>query len=311
MSYIKWLAVSVVAMCAIPCQADNIYVGSGESIVKYDSAGNRTVFADSDIPNGLAFDKGGNLYVANGIYAFGYISKYDSSGNVTFPGSKMTGPKGIALDSAGNLYVANNSGGPAYSSWIEKVDTAGNSSLFATIPGSVSRANGLAFDKNDNLYVASVSTTSAFNGILKIDPSGTISSFLSDNWDWPFGLAIDSAGTLVCTNDSVIYKVSSSGEKENFTYQFNLPDWYPQGCAFDSHDNLYVSYINFNAGLEGLIVEFDQSGNQIWSASLGGDGTGGSFIATQSPEPASMTLLAIGAAAILRRRSRQVSRRSA
>ena len=63
--------------------ADTIYVSNSgnNTIVKYDSAGNSSVFASEGLsdPQGLAFDNSGNLYVAN--VGNNTIEKFDTSGN--------------------------------------------------------------------------------------------------------------------------------------------------------------------------------------------------------------------------------------
>jgi hypothetical protein len=107
------------------------YVGSSESpdyILKLDSSGNGTVFANSGFnrPTGLAFDNSGNLYVANAdpSPSGGYILKFDSSGNGTVFATGLSNPEGLAFDSNGNLYVAN-----VYS--IMKFDSSGNGTVFA------------------------------------------------------------------------------------------------------------------------------------------------------------------------------------
>ena len=62
-----------------PAHADDIYVATAYSntIVKFDSNGNGSVFANSGLnqPRELAFDSSGNLYAAN--YGNSTIVKFD------------------------------------------------------------------------------------------------------------------------------------------------------------------------------------------------------------------------------------------
>ena len=59
-----------------------------------------------DEPEGLAFDAGGNLYVAN--EGNNTISKVTPAGVVSpFVSSGLDEPTGLAFDAGGNLYVAN------------------------------------------------------------------------------------------------------------------------------------------------------------------------------------------------------------
>ena len=74
--------------------ADNIYVSGWTSgkIYKFDSSGNRSIFASGYSAECLAFDKSGNLYASSG----GMIEKYDSSGNASAFAYDLGGPCHIA-----------------------------------------------------------------------------------------------------------------------------------------------------------------------------------------------------------------------
>jgi DNA-binding beta-propeller fold protein YncE len=58
-----------------------------------------------NVPEGLAFDRAGNLYVANG--GNGTIEKFTPAGiRSVFASSGLNAPHGLAFDREGNLYVA-------------------------------------------------------------------------------------------------------------------------------------------------------------------------------------------------------------
>jgi NAD(P)-dependent dehydrogenase (short-subunit alcohol dehydrogenase family) len=101
-------------------------------ILKYTPGGAESVFANNglDDPAGLAFDKAGNLYVANA--ANNTIEEFTpgGGGNV-FASTGLSAPTGLAFDSAGNLYVANSG-----NNTIEKFTSSGVGSLFASNPSS-------------------------------------------------------------------------------------------------------------------------------------------------------------------------------
>jgi hypothetical protein len=84
-------------------------------------------------PSGMAFDSGGNLYVANSGTNGSLkntIMKFTSGGVIsTFAtaSSGLNAPQGLAFDSAGNLYVANSGNGN-----ILMFTPDGNSSVFAS-----------------------------------------------------------------------------------------------------------------------------------------------------------------------------------
>jgi hypothetical protein len=76
--------------------ADYIYVSCSGTIEKFDSGGNKSLFASgTTIPLGLAFDRSGNLYAAT--WYWGTIVKFDSSGNRFTFASGLNSPCGIAV----------------------------------------------------------------------------------------------------------------------------------------------------------------------------------------------------------------------
>ena len=104
--------------CILPAghsHADTIYVACAfeGTIRQFATNGTGSIFAWDSLagPQGVVFDKAGNLYVANN--ALNTIEKFTTNG-VPFvfaadPGdnSILSGPEGLAFDHAGNLYVAN------------------------------------------------------------------------------------------------------------------------------------------------------------------------------------------------------------
>jgi hypothetical protein len=97
-------------------------------------------------PAGLAFDKLGNLYIANflsntidRISADGIRSQFSS-------GINIKGPIGLTVDDAGNVYVANYLGG-----FITRVNPAGISSVIAT---GFKKPYYLTLDRDGSLFVS-------------------------------------------------------------------------------------------------------------------------------------------------------------
>jgi len=77
-------------------------------------------------PSGLAFDKHGNLYVAN--FLSNTIDRLAADGTRSqfSMGVNLKGPIGLAVDDSGNVYVANYIGG-----FISRINPAGISSVIA------------------------------------------------------------------------------------------------------------------------------------------------------------------------------------
>jgi sugar lactone lactonase YvrE len=176
------------------------------------------------IPEGVAVDGAGNVYVADtGNHR---IRKITSAGDVTTlagsgtPGfangtgtvAQFQNPAGVAVDGAGNVYVADST-----NNRIRKITPAG---VVATLAGSntggfadgtgtaalFSSPSGVAVDGAGNLYVADagnhrirkiviatgvVSTLAGNTGFGSTDGTGTAARFSS-----PRGVAVDGAGNL-------------------------------------------------------------------------------------------------------------------
>src|SRR6266566_4284372 len=113
-------------------------------------------------PINLAFDRTGNIYVANSVFPFFNPGPYTNtiekfSTNFVNLGSFATGlnkPWGLAFDISGNLYVANSGTNGGLKNTIVKFTADGVRSTFATASSGLSSPQGLAFDSGGSLYVA-------------------------------------------------------------------------------------------------------------------------------------------------------------
>lgn len=232
----------------------NVYVADGTNyrIRKISPAGVVTTLAGSgargfadgaaataqfDLPNGIAVDRQGNVYVADGSNYC--IRKISPAGNVsTLAGSGMAGYAdgtgtaaqfqylaGLALDGQGNVFVAD-----LQNHRIRKVSPAG---VVTTVAGSgvAGYADGpaataqfdapvwVAVDADGTLFV----TDGENHRVRKISPAGEVSTIagtgemgftngpgLSAQFILPYGLAIDAQGTLYLTQQvgSYIRKIT-------------------------------------------------------------------------------------------------------
>ena len=187
--------------------AGNVYLVSGISVLKLDSAGILTRVAGGGTLGGFSGD--GGLAVD----------------------AQLTFPNGLAVDSAGNLYIAD-----TFDLRVRKVSTSG---IITTVAGGGANYSGdggpatsaalsspyaVAVDASGNLYIADTGA----NRIRKVSPSGIITTVAgngsggysgdggpatSATLNNPYGLAVDAFGNLYISdsNNARIRKVSPSG----------------------------------------------------------------------------------------------------
>jgi len=193
-------------------------------------------------PFGVATDRAGNVYVADGsnntirkITRAGVVNTLagtagtTGSTDATGAAASFNQPFGVATDSAGNVYVADSS-----NHTIRKITPAGVVSTLAgtaglagstDATGAAARFNfplGVATDSAGNVYVAD----SFNNAIRKITSAGIVSTLAGMGiagsadgtgaaamFDSPVGVAADSAGNIYVadTNNSTIRKITPAG----------------------------------------------------------------------------------------------------
>jgi len=187
-------------------------------------------------PFGLAFDKDGNLYVANeGTNGAPFIpgttiSKITPDGQVSTYADGFNGPAGLAFDKKGDLWVSDDHG------LIWKISSDGTVTPGSDFP--FPNPNGLSFDKHGNLFVACTS-----GGLYKISPTGTVSLFFDRSIDNIMfqAIAFDKAGNVyVADSGGTIYKIDPSGYPVDVFSEGVLGFNYG-GLVFDKEGNLYAS----------------------------------------------------------------------
>src|SRR5436190_12383102 len=199
------------------------------SIYKVTPKGAVTPFV-TDIMNatGLAFSLTGDLFVSSRFE--GNVYRVDPGGRIETYIEGMGIATGIAFDREGNLYVGDRSGS------IFKISPSREIFVFATLEPSIA-AYHLAFGFDEYLYVAGP-TTSSFDSIYRISPSGEVTRFFT-GLGRPQGLAFDIDGHLYAVasyrGNRGIFRFRDPKRPELVVAGLSLV-----GLAFDLDENLMV-----------------------------------------------------------------------
>jgi hypothetical protein len=153
---------------------------------------------DQVVPAGVAVDTAGNLYITESFSTANFVSKVTPNGIITTIAGSPQGGTGFSGD-----------GGPATNAQFKFDDIGGS--------------NGIAVDSSGNIYIADV-----FNGrVRKIASNGIITTVAGGGSSpltygdggpataarlvLPFGVAVDSAGSLYIADNETVRKVASDG----------------------------------------------------------------------------------------------------
>lgn len=181
-----------------------------------------------------AIDRAGNIYTtfsgSRGQKAPVSVYRLDREHVMRPFLSDLMNPTGLAVDGDGILYVSSRMDGAVY-----QVMPDGERSTYAEGMGV---ATGIAFDKDENLYVGDRSGT-----VFKISRDRQIFVFATlEPSVAAYHLAFGPDGSLFVTGPTTssfdhVYRVSPAGEVSSFYRGLGRP----QGLAFDAQGNLYVA----------------------------------------------------------------------
>ena len=203
------------------------YVGTGSS--GFSGDGGKATEARLNVPAGLAFDKSGNLYIADRnnnrirkVDARGIITTIAGTGTAGFSGdggpatqAQLHLPSGVALDGKGNIFLSDRS-----NNRIRVIDSSGKIRTYAgsgkdghrgdngpALKASIDRPFGIALDRKGNLYIADRRN----NRVRKVNVQGIITTVAGDGGYFmmgdngpayrasiagPTGVVVDDQGTL-------------------------------------------------------------------------------------------------------------------
>jgi len=179
---------------------DVLYVSSRQegNVYRVSSAGNSAIYVEGmGVATGIVFDPDGNLYVGDRsgtifkvsrqrqIYVFATLATSISAYHLAFGPDKY-------------LYVT----GPTTSSFdcVHRISPAGEVEVFYR---GLGRPQGMAFDAEDNLYVAS--SFRGRRGVARITPDRSAELFLSG--PGIVGLAFAPGKNLILATSNALYRV--------------------------------------------------------------------------------------------------------
>ena len=136
-------------------------------------------------PVGMAYDAGGNLYVAN--WSAGTVLRFAPDGRRSVFADGLSGPSGLAISPAGDIYVASYS-----EDLVWRFTPSGERSVF--VRGLATPA-GLSFDARGRLLIANRRT----HQILAAHPNGKI-DVAAEGLQTPVGAVELPSGDLLVSN---------------------------------------------------------------------------------------------------------------
>lgn len=224
--------------------SNEVFVGeiNTNNIFSLDSNGNKTLYATttSALIDDFDFDTEGNMYVAD---INGKILKIDTNGNVSDYVLNFMSlyPSDVVMHD-NVLYCAIKGGTTGY---IYKIYSDLSIELFATILNP----SGLAFDNNNNLYVANTNN----HTLDSVAPDGTLISILTGIDIIDVAVAPNNKLYYISENDNKVVEVdlTNNTTSDYITTSLNSP----KSIAIDNIGNMYIT----NRGTNEVVKIYDDA----------------------------------------------------
>jgi len=187
-----------------------------------------TIASGFNLPQGVATDAAGNVYVADQFNAV--VDKIPAGGGSPVAvGSGFMRPSGVAVDGGGNVYVAD-----TYNSAVYKVPAGGGSPI--TIGSGFNGPSGVAVDQYGNVFVADTYN----NAVKKIPAAGGGPVTIGSGFSAPTNVAVDAVGNIyIADNGNNALKEIPAAGGAVVTIATGFKGLF--GVAVDGSGNIFVA----------------------------------------------------------------------
>jgi len=208
-----------------------------------------------NLPEGLAVDANGNIFVADGMNgAVKEVLAADDYATIKTINlvSSSSYPIGVAVDGAGNLFVSDHS----YAT-VDEILAVGGYTTIRSIGSGFRDPFGLAVDGEGNVFVAD-GLNSTVNEILAAGGYTTVKT-LGSGFTNPSDVAVDAAGNVFVADyaNAAVKEILAAG---GYTTVKTLGSGFqmPVGVAVDAAGNVFVADLNYH-GVEEILAADDYS----------------------------------------------------
>lgn len=236
---------------------------------------------------------GSNLYVGNfNTGGNGFVNEYTTSGvPVATPliSGTFFAPTAVAI-SGSDLYVAT-------STTIGKYNAITGATINASLVAGLNQPNGIAVS-GSNLFVTNWGTSGGYIGEYDTVTGATINTHLVTGLIQPTGI-VASGSALFFTNGNTVGKYDTLTDTLNPSFITGFINSF--GITL-SGSSLYVASWGFPAATGGSIGEYTTSGVPVNPSLVTGLSNPWDVVVAPVPEPTTLVVLALGAAAFCIRR---------
>jgi len=232
------------SVCALAFGVLGLAPGARAQAAAQFSYAQSTIGSGLNLPEGVAVDASGNVYIAD--FGAGDVLKETLQSGGTYAQSTVVSglnePRNVAVDASGNVYIT----GPSFSDVLKETPGPGGTYTQSTIGSGLNLPGGVAVDASGNVYIAE----SLVGYVLKETPgsSGYTQSTVASGLNSPGGVAVDASGNVYIadTASSLVLK-ETLGSGGTYTQSTIVSGLYsPEGVAVDGSGNVYIADTNNN-----------------------------------------------------------------